>query len=195
MSPRAMSRVDASTLSGWVADARKAALEAYADFGEDDLAVPYLEISTTTSTTTTAPRHRSSSPPDSCFSKPLGVAQLPDAAREKARSHLMNADLPLLTSISEGGANVIVEVLACGVPVLSSRIEGAIGTLGADYQGYFEVGDAAGLASLLRRWETEPAFCAELRARCATLGPLTDPRLEWEVWRALLQEIVPAGEV
>ena len=46
-----------------------------------------------------------------------------------------------LTSRLEGGANVVSEAIASGVPVLSSYIAGSVGILGADYPGYFPVGD------------------------------------------------------
>jgi len=47
----------------------------------------------------------------------------------------------LVTPQLEGGANVISEALALGVPVLSSCIGGSLGLLGADYAGYFRAGD------------------------------------------------------
>ena len=56
----------------------------------------------------------------------------------------------VLSSLSEGGANVISEAVAAGVPVLASRIDGSVGLLD-DYPGYFPVRDTAALARLLER--------------------------------------------
>jgi putative glycosyltransferase (TIGR04348 family) len=58
------------------------------------------------------------------------------ALRALARCHLLS-----LTSEMEGGANVISEAVAAGVPVVASRISGSIGLLGADYPAFFPVGD------------------------------------------------------
>ena len=68
-----------------------------------------------------------------------------------ARSHAM-----VISSLSEGGANVISEAAVAGVPVLASRMDGNVGLLGADYPGYFPVGDTRALARLLERLEREP---------------------------------------
>jgi putative glycosyltransferase (TIGR04348 family) len=117
---------------------------------------------------------------------------LGERPRVEAVRILAGADVLLLTSVQEGGANVVTEAIACGVPVLSTRIEGSLGILGEDYRGYVEVGDAKGVADLLRRCETEPAFVDALRRQCAALRPLTDPVAERESWRALLEELVDA---
>jgi putative glycosyltransferase (TIGR04348 family) len=95
----------------------------------------------------------------------------------------------VLTSQLEGGANVVSEALACSVPVLSSRIPGSTGILGSDYPGYFEVGDAEGLAILLGRAEDESAFLADLRRRARSLSSLVSPARERESWRRLLREL------
>ena len=65
-----------------------------------------------------------------------------------------------------------------GVPVLASRIDGNVGLLGADYDGYFPVGDAAALAALARRFCADAAFAARLRAQCAAREPLFRPAAE-----------------
>jgi putative glycosyltransferase (TIGR04348 family) len=98
-----------------------------------------------------------------------------------------------LTSRLEGGANVISEALAAGVPVVSSRIDGSIGILGPDYPGYFPVGDTKALAALLGRCERDGAFLSALTAWCAGLRPLVEPSREREAWKALLAEIGPGG--
>jgi len=113
--------------------------------------------------------------------------------RGEALRVLGGARLLVLTSRSEGGANVVTEAIAAGVPVLSTRIEGSLGILGEAYPGYFEVGDAAGLAQLLGRCAGEPGFLAELRAQVTALRPLVDPATERDGWRSLLRELRLAG--
>ena len=56
------------------------------------------------------------------------------ALRVLARSRVL-----VLSSRTEGGANVLSEALAFGVPIVASRIAGSMGLLGEDYPGYFPV--------------------------------------------------------
>jgi putative glycosyltransferase (TIGR04348 family) len=114
---------------------------------------------------------------------------LGDRPRGEALRILAGTELLVLTSVQEGGANVVTEAIACGVPVLSTRIDGSLGILGAEYPGYFDVGDATALAELLARCETDPDFLATLRARCEVLRPLVDPAVERASWRRLLGEL------
>jgi putative glycosyltransferase (TIGR04348 family) len=116
---------------------------------------------------------------------------LGERPRIEALRILAGADLLVLTSTQEGGANVVTEAIACGIPVLSTRIDGSLGILGDDYPGYFDVGDAPGLAAQLQRCESDPAFIGALRAHCAALRPIIDPARERESWRTLLAGIVP----
>ena len=102
-----------------------------------------------------------------------------------ARSRLL-----VLSSIMEGGANAVSEALACGVPVLSTRISGSLGMLGEDYPGYFPVGDAQALEALLRRAEGDRAFYQELQAHCEKVRGIVEPRQEHESWRQLLDAVL-----
>ena len=89
----------------------------------------------------------------------------------------------------EGGANVLSEAIAASVPILASRINGNVGILGADYPGYFDVGDTTQLARLLTRAETSPAYLAELEAWSRSLAFLIDPAREEQVWSDLISEL------
>jgi putative glycosyltransferase (TIGR04348 family) len=117
---------------------------------------------------------------------------LGDLPRPKALHVLAHCRLLVLTSRLEGGANVISEAIAAGVPVLSSRIAGSVGILGGDYPGYFPVGDTEALAALLSRTETDAGFLGALRDWCRRLRPLVEPARERESWRRLLRELLPA---
>ncbi len=117
----------------------------------------------------------------------LGSRPRWQALRILARCRLM-----VLTSKSEGGANVVSEAIVSSVPVISSRIAGSLGLLGERYPGYFPVGDTAALAALLERAETDAAFYAKLSKRCDRLAPLFDPARERHSWRELLAELLPA---
>lgn len=115
----------------------------------------------------------------------LGELPRPAALDVLARSRLL-----LLTSRDEGGANVVSEALAAGVPVLSSAIPGSQGLLGEDYPGYFAVGDTDGLADLLLAAETDrDGRYRDLSERCHALRGLVDPAREQEAWAALLAEL------
>jgi len=104
---------------------------------------------------------------------------------------LSGSDLLVLTSRSEGGANVISEAVAARVPVASSRIPGAEGLLGASYPGYFPFGDTKALAALLWRVEQDEAFRRRLVARGRRLRPLFRPAAERSAWAHLLKSGVP----
>jgi putative glycosyltransferase (TIGR04348 family) len=114
---------------------------------------------------------------------------LGDMSHDHALHLLARSRVLVLTSRAEGGANVVSEALAWGVPVLASKIPGTVGLLGEDYPGYFEVGDTRALTTLLDRAETEPEFLESLQAACARRTWLVDPVLERRAWRSLLQEL------
>jgi putative glycosyltransferase (TIGR04348 family) len=114
---------------------------------------------------------------------------LGELPRWKGLRVLARSRLLVLSSEMEGGANVVSEAVVCGVPVLASRIAGSIGLLGEAYPGYFPVRDAAALARLIARAETDAAFYDALRTWCAGLAPLFDRARERQAWKHLLDEI------
>jgi putative glycosyltransferase (TIGR04348 family) len=95
-----------------------------------------------------------------------------------ARAAIRSAHLLVHPSVVEGGANVIVEAITAGTPVLASRISGNIGMLGRDYPGFFEPRDAAGLAARLALALEDPRELACLRSACEERKPLFRPRAE-----------------
>lgn len=103
--------------------------------------------------------------------------------RLMARSHAM-----VLSSQMEGGANVVSEALVSHLAIIASRISGTLGMLGDDHPGYFEVGDTAALAELLRRCEQDGPWLRRLTAWSRRLAPLYRPEIEIEAWRRLLGE-------
>lgn len=102
------------------------------------------------------------------------------------RSSIAAAHLLIHPSIMEGGANVIVEAVTAGTPVLASRVSGNVGMLGEDYPGYFAVGNASELAACLVRALEDPAYLRSLEAACATRKPLFAPSAERKHIRALV---------
>jgi putative glycosyltransferase (TIGR04348 family) len=102
------------------------------------------------------------------------------------RAKIQRAHVLVHTSKMEGGAHVIMEAVCSGTPVIASNIPGNMGMLGADYAGYFPVGDAAALANMLQRCKDEPTFLDQLKQQCAQRAPLFSPQAELN---ALLQVI------
>lgn len=91
---------------------------------------------------------------------------------------IADSRLLIVTSKSEGGARVVGEAIVHGTPVLSTRIEGVEGLLGPDYPGFFPVGDAAALAALLARCESEEAYYQTLQESCRAAKDQFSPERE-----------------
>jgi putative glycosyltransferase (TIGR04348 family) len=104
--------------------------------------------------------------------------------------HIQRAHVLVQASRMEGGAHTVIEAVTSGTPVLASRIDGNLGLLGADYAGCFEVGDALGLAALLRRCRDDPAMLALLRRQCDARAALFDPARERATVRGLVAEML-----
>ncbi len=114
---------------------------------------------------------------------------LGDRPRWQVRRLMAKSRLMVLSSKMEGGANVVSEAIVAHLPVLSTEIAGSIGMLGEDHAGYFEIGDTEGLAAMLTRCETNPAFLRRLEERSRELAPLYDPAREQTAWADLLKEL------
>jgi putative glycosyltransferase (TIGR04348 family) len=99
-------------------------------------------------------------------------------SRARARQLMRNTRLLLHPSVMEGGAQVILEAILAGTPVVASDCAGNVGMLGRCYPALFPVGDAAAAAALLYRAETDAKFLRALRAACKKRAVLFDPARE-----------------
>jgi putative glycosyltransferase (TIGR04348 family) len=115
---------------------------------------------------------------------------LGEVSPARAKRLIATARVLVLTSVSEGGANVLGEAIVSGTPVVAARIPAAVSAMGSGYPGFFRVGDTAGLARLLARAERDPAFLALLTRRTKTRRRLFRPSTEKRAWRSLLAELV-----
>jgi putative glycosyltransferase (TIGR04348 family) len=104
--------------------------------------------------------------------------------REYARTQAL-----VISSVMEGGANVVSEAIVVGVPVIASDISGNIGMLGEGYPGYYKCQDTAGLRALLIRAESDPDFLEDLTRRCIALAPRYTPEIEAAGWRAVIARV------
>ncbi len=115
----------------------------------------------------------------------LGDLPHGDAMRWLARSHAM-----VISSRLEGGAHVVGEAIAIGVPVLASRIPGNLGLLGSSYPGYFPLGDDSALAELLVRLEGDKRYSLALERALAARRHLTDIGAERDALQRLVADAV-----
>lgn len=114
------------------------------------------------------------------------VGELPHwrAMRLLARSNAM-----IISSRMEGGAHVVSEAIAVGVPVIASDIPGNRGLLGDSYPAYFQVEDHAGLARIMSRAMSDPRFMESLAVAVRLRRHLVDPTSERRSWQKLLREL------
>ena len=109
---------------------------------------------------------------------------------ETTRGRIQTAHVLVHTSRMEGGAHVVMEAIRSGTPVLATRIPGNVGMLGADYAGYFEPGDTAGLAALIERCRNNPAMLEGLNRQCVDRARLFEPKREQAALLALLEDML-----
>jgi glycosyltransferase involved in cell wall biosynthesis len=113
----------------------------------------------------------------------IGEVSHVNALRMLSQSRLM-----IISSRMEGGAHVVSEAIALGIPVIASDIPGNRGLLGEDYPAYYPVGDESALANLLYRSETMPTFYASLQKHIDLRRELIKPARE----KQSIQEMVGA---
>jgi len=99
---------------------------------------------------------------------------------------LSQSCIMVISSRMEGGAHVVSEAIALGIPVIASDIPGNRGLLGKDYPGYYPVGDESALANLLYRSEKMSAFYASLQKHIDLRKELIKPARE----KQSIQELV-----
>ena len=108
-----------------------------------------------------------------------------ETLQQLSRSHLM-----VISSLMEGGAHVVTEAIAIGVPVIASDIPGNRGLLGDDYPGYYPVGDAKSLALMLQKAEFEPAFYKSLEAHIKKRVRYAQPSAEKRSIKSLTESLL-----
>lgn len=106
------------------------------------------------------------------------------ALRLMATSHLL-----VVSSVMEGGANVICEASRIGVPVLASRVSGNLGMLGPDYAGYFPLFDDRRLSRLIERASGDKVFYGILKRAVVAKRGLFAPSAERLGLDRLLNEV------
>jgi putative glycosyltransferase (TIGR04348 family) len=107
----------------------------------------------------------------------------------RIRQAFIRANLMVISSLQEGGANVVSEALVADVPIIASDISGNTGLLGSDFGGYFRVGDEASLAERIRQAEVDERFMASLQQQGRTLAPMFTPEQELAAWQKILSAI------
>ena len=103
----------------------------------------------------------------------LGGRTHTQALRWIARSHLL-----VVSSVMEGGANVISEAARIGTPVLASRVSGNVGMLGRGYPGYFPLFNESALGNLIMKALQEKRTYRSLKRALAARRRLFAPAAE-----------------
>ena len=100
-----------------------------------------------------------------------------------ARSHVL-----VVSSVMEGGANVISEATRIGTPVLASRVSGNLGMLGRNYPGYFPLRDEKALSRSINKILEEKKSYQTLKRALAARRHLFAPSTERAALARVLRE-------
>ena len=109
-------------------------------------------------------------------------------AHERTLAWMAKSHVLVVSSVMEGGANVIAEAARIGTPVIASRMSGNIGMLGAKYPGYYPVADDAALAELITRAKSDRAFYRRLQTALRARRALFAPPAERNALAAVVRE-------
>jgi putative glycosyltransferase (TIGR04348 family) len=115
----------------------------------------------------------------------LGAVPHGRALRWLAKSHVL-----VVSSLMEGGANVIAEAARIGTPVLASRMSGNVGMLGDRYPGYYPVRNEAALASLMVRAASDRKFLKALHDALRERRHLFAPASERRALAVVVDEVL-----
>ncbi len=102
-----------------------------------------------------------------------------------ARSHVL-----VVSSVMEGGANVIAEAARIGTPVLASRVSGNVGMLGAQYPGFYPLHDDKALARLIAHAADDERFYRRLKRKLQDRRALFAPSAERAALARVLREVL-----
>lgn len=111
---------------------------------------------------------------------------LGEIPRWRVRQKMARARAMVISSRMEGGANVVSEAIMVGLPVIASKIDGNVGLLGADYEGYYPVEDQDALRALLIRLEDDPKFLKRLATQIYALKSMFTEKRELAEWKRVL---------
>lgn len=119
-------------------------------------------------------------------------------AHAQALKRIQRAHLLVQAGRAAGGAHALLEAVRSGTPVLAARIDGHVGMLGEDYQGYFRWSNAAQLAALLVRCREGMAapdggLLGRIAGQCDERSSLFEPAREAAQLRALLGALLRPG--
>lgn len=107
------------------------------------------------------------------------------------RRRIQAAHVLVHASRMEGGAQVVIEALRSGTPVIASRIDGNLGLLGDDHPASFAVGDDAALAALIGQARDDAAMLSALTRHGELRAPLFAPAAEAAALHRLLAGLLP----
>ncbi|SFR45008.1 putative glycosyltransferase, TIGR04348 family [Marinobacter daqiaonensis] len=116
---------------------------------------------------------------------------LGEISREQTRNLLASSRAMVISSIMEGGANVVSEACRAGLPVIASDIPGNLGLLGEHYPGQYPVGDVRRLSELLERAENDAEWLATLGTIVSDLAGRFTPEREQASLEEALRRVSP----